>query len=98
MLICRFSVPLVLKVTSILNFQSSSYTGTEIVQFLRDRGELTPQKLLISWDGASIPRSQEVKDWLRTEQVDGRVQLALRPASSPELNATEHRIPTRPTF
>jgi transposase len=69
--------------------QESSYTGTEIAQFLCDLCDLTQKKLLIIWDGASIHRSQEVKDWLRTENVDGRVQLALLPAYSPQLNATE---------
>lgn len=69
--------------------QESSYTGTEIAQFLGDLCKLTQQKLLIIWDGASIHRSQEVKDWLRTENVDDRVQLALLPAYSPQLNAAE---------
>ena len=69
--------------------QESSYTGSAVAQFIRDRLSLTPQKLHIIWDGASIHRSQEVKDLLRPENQDGRVQLTLLPAYSPQLNATE---------
>lgn len=71
--------------------QEASYTGSEIAKFIRDLCGLTPrkQKLLIIWEGASIHRSQEVKDCLRLENSEGRVQLALRPAYSPQLNAAE---------
>ena len=74
---------------SYYQFQESSYTGSAVAQFSRDLLGLTPQKLHIIWDGASIPRSQEVKDWLRTENQDGRVPLTLLPAYRPQLNAAE---------
>jgi transposase len=60
--------------------QRTSYTGSEIAKFIRDLCNLNSQPLLIIWDGASIHRSQEVKDWLRTDNHDGRVQLATLPA------------------
>jgi transposase len=69
--------------------QKTSYTGSEIVNFIRDLCSLNPQPLLLIWDGASIHRSQEVKDWLRTDNDEGRVQLAILPAYSPQLNAAE---------
>jgi transposase len=69
--------------------QESSYTGSAVAQFIRDLLGLTSQKLHIIWDGASIPRSQEVKDLLSTENQGGRVQLTLLPAYSPQLNAAE---------
>jgi len=37
--------------------QESSCTGSAVAQFSRDLLGLTPQKLHIIWDGASIPRS-----------------------------------------
>ncbi len=43
--------------------QESSYTGSAVAQLSRDLLGLTPQKLHIIGDGASIPRSQAVKDW-----------------------------------
>jgi len=69
--------------------QESSYTGSAVAQFIRDLLGLTSHQLHIIWDGASIHRSQEVKDFLRTENQDGRVQLTLRPAYSPKYNAAE---------
>jgi hypothetical protein len=39
------------------------------------------------WDGASIPRSPEVKEFLHPENSAGRVQLELLPFSRPQLNA-----------
>ncbi len=69
--------------------RETSYTGSEIAKFSRNLCGLTQQKLLLIWDGASIPRSQEVKDWLGEEDFAGRVQLALLPAYSPQLNAAE---------
>jgi transposase len=67
----------------------SSYTGSAVAQFIRDLLGLTSHQLHIIWDGASIHRSQEVKDFLRTENQDGRVPLTLLPAYSPQLNAAE---------
>lgn len=69
--------------------QESSYTGSAVAQFIRDLLGLTSQKLHIIWDGASIHRSQEVKDLLRTDDQESRVQLTLLPAYSPQLNAAE---------
>ena len=67
--------------------RETSYTGSEVAKFIRDLGGLTQQKLLLIWDGASIHRRQEVKDLLGEEDFAGRVQLALLPAYSPQLNA-----------
>jgi transposase len=74
---------------SYYRLQESSYTGSAVAQFSRDLLGLTPQKLHIIWDGASIHLRSEVKDWLRPENQDGRVQLTLLPAYSPQLNAAE---------
>jgi transposase len=69
--------------------QRTSYTGSDIAKFIRDLCHLNSKPLLIIWDGASIHRSQEVTDWLRTDNHEGRVQLAILPAYSPQLNAAE---------
>jgi transposase len=69
--------------------QESSYTGSAVAQFSRELLGLTPQKLHIIWDGASIHLRAEVKELLGTENQDGRVQLTLLPAYSPKLNAAE---------
>ena len=72
---------------SYYRLQESRYTGSAVAQFSRDLLGLTSPKLHLIWDGASLHRRQEVKDWLRTDDQESRVQLTLRPAYSPQLNA-----------
>ena len=69
--------------------QKTSYTSSEVLHFLQDLLLYFQQPLLILWDGASIHQSKEIKTWLRTNNFDGRVQLARLPAYSPQLNAAE---------
>lgn len=48
------------------------------------------QKILLVWDNASFHGSNEVKEWLRKENVDDWLELWYFPTYSPELNPQEH--------
>lgn len=68
--------------------QDVPYTSTDVAESLaclcrRFRG----RKLLVIWDGASIHRSQAVKDFLVAHPQ--RVHLDVLPPYRPELNADE---------
>jgi transposase len=65
-----------------------SITGKEVVHFLRQLERQVPGPLLIIWDGASIHRGQEVKQFLAAGHA-ARLHLELLPGYAPELNPDE---------
>jgi hypothetical protein len=48
----------------LMQVQEQAYTSTEVVRFLHHLLRHIDGKLLIVWDGASIHRSQAIKDFL----------------------------------
>ena len=70
------------------HIQDEAFTGETVVAFLRQLLRQLPGKLLVVWDGASIHRCQEVKDFL-AQGAARRLQLERLPASAPELNPAE---------
>ena len=62
--------------------------GPQAAEFLRHLLQQIPGKVMVIWDGASIHRSQEVKDLLTTE-AGKRLWLEPLPTAAPELNPTE---------
>ena len=66
-----------------------SFKGTDVVAFLLDvLKRYRRKKLIITWDGAPIHRSKQVKEFLRT-RARGRLHLVQLPPYSPQLNADE---------
>ncbi len=70
------------------HIQDEAFTGETVVAFLRQLLRQLPGKLLVVWDGASIHRCQEVKDFLANGAAR-RLQLERLPAYAPELNPAE---------
>jgi len=71
-----------------LTGQDVAFTGEDIVEFLTYLcHRYRRYNLLIIWDGATIHRSQAVKEFLTAHP--GRVHLERLPGYSPELNAAE---------
>ncbi len=70
------------------HIQDAAFTGETVVAFLRQLLRQIPGKVLVVWDGASIHRCQEVKDFLATGAAR-RLQLERLPAYAPELNPAE---------
>ena len=70
------------------HIQHAAFTGENVVAFLRQLLRQIRGKVLVVWDGASIHRCQEVKDFLATGAVR-RLQLERLPAYAPELNPAE---------
>ena len=70
------------------HIQDAAFTGETVVAFLRQLLRQLPGKVVVVWDGASIHRCQEVKDFLATGAAK-RLQLERLPAYAPELNPAE---------
>ncbi len=70
------------------HIQDAAFTGETVVAFLRQLLRQIPGKVVVVWDGASIHRCQEVKDFLATGAAR-RLQLERLPAYAPELNPAE---------
>jgi len=68
--------------------QHESFKGATIVEFLKELLRHFNQNLLIIWDGSTIHRAHEVKQFLQHDN-QGRIHLVQQPAYSPELNADE---------
>jgi transposase len=71
-----------------MHIQDHSYKGPDVVRFLQRLLRKIPGKLLIIWDGASIHRSQVVKEFL-TKGGAKRIHLERLPGYAPELNPQE---------
>lgn len=72
----------------VMQTQDHSYKGPDVVRFLQVLLREIPGKLLVIWDGASIHRSQPVKDFLRKGGAK-RIHLERLPGYAPELNPQE---------
>lgn len=72
----------------VMQIQDHSYKGCDVVRFLQILTREIAGKLLIIWDGASIHRSQQVKEYLRKGGAK-RIHLEQLPAYAPELNPQE---------
>lgn len=68
--------------------RENSFNGVAIVGFLRHLLREIPGKIVLIWDGASIHRCKEVKDFLKQGGAE-RLHLMRLPAYSPELNPDE---------
>jgi transposase len=71
-----------------MQMQDHSYKGPDVVRFLQILLREIPGKILLVWDGASIHRSQCVKDFL-SQGAAKRLHLERLPAYAPELNPQE---------
>ena len=68
--------------------QDHSDIGPDVVRFLQLLLREIPGDLLVIWDGASIHRSQPIKDFL-TKGGAKRIHLERLPGYAPELNPQE---------
>jgi transposase len=72
----------------LLHVQEEAYHGDDVVGFLKHVLRHLPGKLLILWDGASIHRSQAIKDF-RSAGAAQRIHLERLPGYAPDLNPDE---------
>jgi transposase len=72
----------------LLQVQEEAYHGCDVVRFLKHVLRHIPGKLLILWDGASIHRSQAIKDFLAAGAAK-RIHLERLPGYAPDLNPDE---------
>jgi transposase len=71
-----------------MQMQDHSYKGPDVVRFLQLLLREIAGNLLVIWDGASIHRSQPVKDFLIKGGAK-RIHLERLPGYAPELNPQE---------
>jgi transposase len=72
----------------LLHVQEDAYHGDDVVRFLRHILRHIGGKLLILWDGASIHRSQAIKEFLSAGAAQ-RIHLERLPGYAPDLNPDE---------
>jgi transposase len=72
----------------LLHVQEDAYHGCDVVRFLKHVLRHIPGKLLIVWDGASIHRSQAIKEFLVAGAAE-RIHLERLPGYAPDLNPDE---------
>jgi transposase len=72
----------------LLHAQEEAYHGGDVVRFLEHVLRHIGGKLLILWDGASIHRSQAIKDFLCAGAAK-RIHLERLPGYAPDLNPDE---------
>lgn len=72
----------------LLHLQEEAYHGVDVVRFLKHVLHHIGGKLLIIWDGASIHRSQPIKDFLAAGAAK-RIHLERLPGYAPDLNPDE---------
>jgi len=72
----------------LLHVQEDAYHGVDVVRFLGHVLRHIAGKLLIMWDGASIHRSQPIKDFLAAGAAE-RIHLERLPGYAPDLNPDE---------
>lgn len=68
--------------------QDRAFRSQDVVRFLNHLLRQISGKLLIIWDGASVHRSQAIKDYL-TSGAAKRIHLERLPGYAPELNPDE---------
>jgi transposase len=72
----------------LLHLQEEAYQAVDVVRFLGHVLRHIPGKLLIMWDGASIHRSQAIKDFLSAGAAK-RIHFERLPGYAPDLNPDE---------
>ena len=72
----------------LLHVREEAYHGSDVVRFLEHVLRHIGGKLLIMWDGASIHRSQAIKDFLSAGAAK-RIHLERLPGYAPDLNPDE---------
>ena len=72
----------------LLHVQEEAYHGCDVVRFLKHVMRHIDGKLLIMWDGASIHRSQAIKDFLAAGAAK-RIHIERLPGYAPDLNPDE---------
>ena len=72
----------------LLHVQDAAYHGDDVVRFLKHVMRHIDGKLLILWDGASIHRSQAIKDFLSAGAAK-RIHIERLPGYAPDLNPDE---------
>jgi transposase len=72
----------------LLHVQEDAYHGSDVVRFLKHVLRHIPGNLLILWDGASIHRSQAIKEFLIAGAAE-RIHLERLPGYAPDLNPDE---------
>lgn len=72
----------------LLHIQEQAYHGSDVVRFLGHLMRHIGGKLLIMWDGASIHRSQAIKDFLAAGAAK-RIHIERLPGYAPDLNPDE---------
>lgn len=72
----------------LLHVQEEAYHGVDVVRFMGHVLRHIDGKLLILWDGASIHRSQAIKDFLSAGAAE-RIHLERLPGYAPDLNPDE---------
>jgi DDE superfamily endonuclease len=72
----------------LLHVQDAAYHGDAVVRFLKHVMRHIGGKLLILWDGASIHRSQAIKDFLSAGAAK-RIHRERLPGYAPDLNPDE---------
>lgn len=72
----------------VMHWQDHSFKGPDVVRFLHLLLRKIKGNLLVIWDGASIHRSQVVKDFLAQGGAT-RIHLERLPGYAPELNPQE---------
>lgn len=68
--------------------RNKGFKGVQIVEYLKALLKTTERKIMIIWDNATWHKSQEVKDFLTSEEGK-RLWVANTPAYSPEFNPSE---------
>jgi transposase len=68
--------------------QEQSFKGSGVVRFLKHLLSKIAGKVMVIWDGASIHRCQQVKDFL-SAGATSRLRLRCLPAYAPQLNPME---------
>jgi transposase len=71
--------------------KEGTFNSGDVVKFLRHLLSSIEGKLGIVWDGVSVHRSKEVKQFLSEEglEASGRIELVRLPAYAPDLNPAE---------
>jgi transposase len=70
------------------DLQPSSYSGEDVVQFLKNLRRKSGKRLLVIWDGAPIHTGQAVKAYLKAGAAR-YYHLERLPGYAPELNPDE---------
>jgi transposase len=70
------------------DLQPSSYSGEDVVQFLKNLRRKSGKRLLVIWDGAPIHTGQAVKAYLKAGAAR-YYHLERLPGYAPELNQDE---------